>query len=375
MLVGRTAECALIDRLLVGARQGDSGALVLRGEPGIGKTAMLRYAIQQAHGMLVLRAQGVESESELPFAGLYDLLRPLLDRLDRLPEPQVAALASALAIGPPVAGDRFAVSAATLSLLAAAADDMPVLAVVDDAQWLDSSSAEALAFAARRLRAEQVVLMFGLRDTEVSVQALDGLGSLRLAGLGEDDAVRILAARQGPVARPVVVQLVRATAGNPLALVELPTLLTAPQLAGQEPLDDPLPVGETVQRVFLRRVAKLPIEVRRALVAAAASDTVALGPIVQAITALGGALADLEAAETARLVKLEEGQVVFRHPLVRSAVYQNAPAPMRRAAHRALAEAVSDASERRAWHLAAAAVGPDEEIARGLVRSCVGRGR
>jgi DNA-binding NarL/FixJ family response regulator len=368
MLVGRTVECAQIDRLLEGARQGESSTLVVRGEPGIGKTALLRYAVEHADGMVLLQTQGVESESELPFAGLSDLLRPLLDRLDRLPAPQAAALSGALAIGPSVAGDRFAVSAATLSLLAVAADDAPVLVLVDDAQWLDGSSAEALAFTARRLRAEGVVLLFGLRDAELTSQAFGALPHLRLSGLGEDDAVRLLAAHQKQVARDVAVELVRATAGNPLALVEVPVLLTARQLSGQEPLERPLPVGETVQRVFLRQVATLAIEARRALLVAAASDAVTVAPIAQAIAALGGGLADLEAAETTGLITLREGQVGFRHPLVRSAVYQGAPAPLRRAAHRALADTLPDEGiEARAWHLAAAAVGPDEEVAGALV--------
>jgi DNA-binding CsgD family transcriptional regulator/tetratricopeptide (TPR) repeat protein len=378
VLIGRNVERARIDRLLDGARQGDSGILVIRGEPGIGKTVLLQYAIGQANGMQVLHAQGVESESELPFAGLHELLQPLQDRLDRLPGPQASALASALAIGPPagaasdrasdgggeppVTGDRFAVSAATLSLLAVAAEGQPVLAVVDDAQWLDGSSAEALAFTARRLHAEGIVLLFGLRETEATTPALESLASLRLSGLADDDAIKVLAARQGPVARPIAARLVRATAGNPLALVELSSLLTGQQLSGREPLDDPLPVGEIVERVFLRRVATLPNEARRALVVAAASDAVALAPIMQAIAYLGGTLADLEAAEAAGLVKLEASRLAFHHPLVRSAVYQNAPAATRRAAHRALAEAVDDA-ERRAWHLAAATVGPDEKVA------------
>jgi DNA-binding CsgD family transcriptional regulator/tetratricopeptide (TPR) repeat protein len=382
VLIGRNVERARIDRLLDGARQGDSGVLVIRGEPGIGKTVLLQYAIGQAYGMRVLRAQGVESESELPFAGLHELLQPLQDRLDRLPGPQAVALASALAIEPPagaagggatdadidgggeppVAGDRFTVSAATLSLLAAAAEDQPVLAVVDDAQWLDGSSAEALAFTARRLHAEGIVLLLGLRETEATTSALESLASLRLASLADDDAIRLLATRQGAVARPIAAQLVRATAGNPLALVELSSLLTPQQLTGQEPLDDPLPVGATVERVFLRRVATLPSKARRALVVAAASDAVAVEPIIRAIRSLGGTLADLEAAEAAGLVKLEASRLAFHHPLVRSAVYQHAPAPTRRAAHRALAEAVADA-ERRAWHLAAATVGPDEQVA------------
>jgi predicted ATPase len=198
MLVGRSGECARIDHLLEAARHGESSSLVVRGEAGIGKTALRRYAMERATGMRLLRAQGVESESELPFAGLSDLLWPLLDHLDSLPGPQATALRGALAIGPPVAGDRFAVSAATLSLLAVSAEDAPVLAVVDDVQWMDGSSIEALGFAARRLRAEGVVLLIGLRDTEATVLAFSGLPDLRLSGLGEDDAVRLLAAGQQP---------------------------------------------------------------------------------------------------------------------------------------------------------------------------------
>ena len=193
MLLGREAECDALDRLLAAAREGKSGALVLRGEAGIGKSALCDYAVTRAQDMSVLRARGVESESELPFAGLADLLRPVLHRLDAVPEAQAEALAGALAIGPPVTGDRFRVCVATLTLLAAAAEERPVLAVVDDAQWLDASSTEALLFAARRLDAEGVALIFAVRDDELPALERAGLPQLRVGGIDRASADELLA--------------------------------------------------------------------------------------------------------------------------------------------------------------------------------------
>lgn len=368
MLVGRTSECAFIDATLTAARAGESRSVVIRGDAGVGKTTLLRYAADRAAGSLVLAARGVESESELPFSGLSDLLHPLIGRLSELPGPQAAALAGALSIGPPVAGDRFAVCAATLSLLSAAAGEGTVLVLLDDVQWMDGSSVEAFTFTARRLRAEGIAMLFALRDSDGVPAHLRGMPDFPLSGLAERDAAALLTAHaSGPVAPGVAARIAAATGGNPLALVELPRVLTGGQLAGEEPIKDPLPVGRTVEQVFLDRVNRLPTEVGRALVVAAAADTSALADVVTALTALGGTLVDLEAAETAGLISLDEGRISFEHPLVRSAVYHGASAAARRAAHRALADAVPAATQRRPWHLAAAASGPDERIAASLV--------
>ncbi|MBA3331251.1 MAG: ATP-binding protein [Actinobacteria bacterium] len=222
MLVGREQERQRLDELLQGLRRGRGGVLALIGEAGIGKTTLLRYAAERATGARVLTARGIESESELPFSGLFDLVRPLLDRIDRLPDAQGRALAAALAVGEPVAAERFAVAVATLSLLAAGADDAPIVAVVDDAQWLDASSLEAILFAARRLDAEAVLLLLAARS---DLPGLAGIEQLELTGL-EERAARVLVARGGvPVATPVAEALVRASRGNPLALVELSRLV------------------------------------------------------------------------------------------------------------------------------------------------------
>lgn len=344
----------------------------MRGEAGIGKTTLLRHAVKQAGDMLVLQTLGIESESEISFAGLSDLIRPLLGLLGKIPAPQAAALAGALAVGPPVSGSEFAIYAATLSILAEAAEESPVLVVVDDVQWLDGSSAEALMFTARRVRAEGIGLLFGLRDAEPASASFLGIPDLALSGLGEDDAIALLSSRAtGTIDPAVAVHLARATAGNPLALLELPTILSVGQLAGNEPIDDPLPVGRTVERVLLRRVSALPAATQRALLVPAASPAGTLEAIDWALKSLGNGLADLEPAETAGLISICESRFEFCHPLVRSAVYYGAPAATRRMVHRALADAfsklnLSQARERRAWHLAAATLVPDEHVAREL---------
>src|SRR4051794_14009234 len=368
MLVGREPECARIDRVLAEARRGVSGALAVHGEPGIGKSALLAYAIHRAEGMTVLRARGVESESELPFAGLGDVLRPLVDRLGAVPAPQAAAVRAALALGPPVIGDRFAVAAGTLSLLAAAAEDRPLLAAVDDVHWLDGPSREALLFAARRLQAEGVVLLLAGRDG-VGWLAGTELAEIRLGGLDERAAGELLAHHSH--ARPpaaVVQALCEATTGNPLGLVESCRLLDDAQLAGREPLPTPLPVSQSLERAFLGEVAQLPAPTRSALLVAALCESPALTEIDTALARLGLPTDALEAAEDRGLVRIDEAALRFRHPLVRAAVcHAGAPAERRRI-HRALAETLTEqrSCERHAWHLAAAATGPDEQVAAAL---------
>jgi DNA-binding CsgD family transcriptional regulator len=370
MLIGREEERARIDRLLESARSGRSGSLLLVGDPGIGKTALLDHVAAQATDMRVLRARGMESESDLLFAGLAELLAPLLPLLDEIPPPQATALRSVLALGPPSPHDRFAAYAGVLSVLAAAADGAPVVAMVDDASWLDSASWEALRFVARRLEVEGVVLLLAARADEPGVDEDPTMPVLRLAGLDVETA-RPLVARTGSAPPEEVVRhLVAATGGNPLAILEASTILTPGQLAGLEPVPDPLPVGEVVTAAFRRRVDRLPDDSRRALLVAAASHRGAMGEIGAALTSMGLNPAALDRAEDAGLVKVADGRLAFSHPLIRSAVYRSAGGPARREAHRALAEAA--APEERAWHLAEAATGPDEETARALEEVAAG---
>jgi hypothetical protein len=356
---------ARLAELLDAARQGRSGALVLRGEAGVGKSALLGWARAQASGFLVLSARGTQSEVELAYAGLADLLHPVLDRLDLLPPRQAAALAGALAIADAPAGERFAVASATLAMLDAASEAAPLLALVDDAHWLDAASAEALLFAARRVEAEGVLLLFAARRGDGSYPA-HGLDELPLGGLDRQQVAELLADRAGrPAAPHVVGDLAAQTGGNPLALLELAGLLTEGQLGGTEPLPDPLPAGASAERVFGRRVAALDPPARQALLLAAAGASDDVEAIWRAAGTLGLAPAGFEQAEAAGLLAIDAAGMSFRHPLVRSAAYGAAPPSQRRAAHRALADALVGTlvADRRAWHLAAAALGPDEDAA------------
>ena len=362
MLLGRTTECGRIDGLLERARGGESGVLVFRGDPGIGKTALLGYALEHAPGLTVLATRGVESEAELPFSALSELLEPLLGGVDRLPAPQAAALRSALALGPPVPGDAFAVVTGALNLLLEAAGERPLLVVVDDAHWLDAGSAETLLFAFRRLDADGLAVLVAVRDAEPSV--FDGVGfpELRLEGLDHVAAGELLAATPAGRAAPgVALSLVEATAGNPLALLELPALLDEAQLQGRSSLPDPLPVAPSLRRAFELRLSALPSETQSALLVAASSHSDALSPVLGALGVLGLAEETLEAAERAELVSLLDRRFAWRHPLLRSTSYYRASTFERRAAHAALAS-VSTGVE-RAWHLSDATLGPDETVA------------
>ncbi|HEV7773841.1 MAG TPA: LuxR family transcriptional regulator [Conexibacter sp.] len=368
MLVGREREWERIGELLDRARLGRSGALLLHGEAGIGKTALLDHAAATAaEDMQVVRAVGVESEAELEFSGLLELCRPLAARLDAIPARQAETLRGALGLGPTAAGsDRFTIGAATLSLLAATAEDAPLLALVDDVQWLDRSSQDALVFAARRLQADRVVLLFARRDGEARSFEAAGLETLALGGLADEAAEALLAA--SGVSPRVAAQLHAATGGNPLALRELPGLLSAAQLAGSEPLTDPLPISGGVKQAFAQQAAALGPHAQTVLLVAAVATTPAAEPVLRALAALdaGDGLAE---AEDAGLLAVADARIAFRHPLVRSAIHQAASPSDLRAAHRALADALGDpaAADQRAWHLAAAAVGPDEQIAAALV--------
>jgi DNA-binding CsgD family transcriptional regulator len=356
MLLGRERERQALAGLLADARDGRSGVLAFVGEPGIGKSALLDAAAAAAYEMRVLRARGIESEAQVPFGGLLELLRPALSVLDAIPRPQAAALEGALALRPGSAQDRFAVGAATLSLLAAYAEDEALLVLVDDAHWLDGSSAEALLFAVRRLVADPIAVVLAARGDEPSL--LDGadLPVLQLEGLDRAAAGELV----GAVAPEVADRLYRATAGNPLALIELAS--EAGQ-ADPSPLDAPLPISTSVARSFLRRSATLSDHARRGLLLAAASGSGDLTVLARA----GLRVDDLAEAERAGLVRLAGGQLEFRHPLARSAVYGEAAPEERRAAHRALADALPDRDvDRRAWHLASAAIGPDEAASAAL---------
>ena len=364
-MIGRERECARLDGLLGDVRDGHGRALVLRGDPGIGKTALLEYATERAEGFRVLRAVGVESESKLAFSGLHQLLLPVLGELDQVPEAAAEALSRSLALAAPGEVNPFLAYAAVLQLLAAAAERDPILAVLDDAHWLDPASAEAITFAARRLEAESVAVLFGVREGEATRLDTRGIPDVRVEGLGAEAAHDLLSgAEGGSIAAGVAGRLVDATAGNPLALLEIPRTLSAAQRSGKESLDDPLAVGESVERAFLSRARSLSPEAGEALLVAAASDT---GDLAAIARACGGSAASLDEAEAAGLVQARGGELSFRHPLVRSAVYSAATAGARREAHLALADAFgAEDADRRAWHLGEAAVGPDDEVAAAL---------
>jgi DNA-binding CsgD family transcriptional regulator len=361
MLLGRDRERHAIEQALADAREGRSRVLALVGEPGIGKSALLDDAATLAAGMRVLRARGVGTEAQIPFAALFELLRPALDSLDALTPRQAAALESALALRPAQAEDRFAVGAATLSLLAAYAEEQPLLVLVDDVQWLDGSSADALLFAVRRLLAEPIAVLLAAREGEPSLLDEARLPTLALAGLDADAAAALV----GRAGREVASRLHRETGGNPLALLEL-----ARARLPEVPPVGPVPVVTSVARAYAERAAALPERTRTALVLAAATDRGSLALLARAGTRLGVAVADLDPAEESGLVALAGDRVEFRHPLARSAIYAAAPREQRRRVHRVLARELPDAdADRRAWHLAAAAAGPDDTASSALAQA------
>jgi DNA-binding CsgD family transcriptional regulator len=372
VLLGREHERAAIEGLVEDARSGRSRALVIRGEAGIGKSALLGYAFECAEEMRVLHARGIESEAELAFSGLLELSRPVLDRLEELPARQALALRTAFALEAATAVDRFAISAATLGLIGTAAEKTPLLIAVDDAHWLDSASLDALVFTARRLEADEVAFVFAVREGEGAFPA-GVFEELVLEGLDAKAATKLLESASPARVDPGVAQeLYALTRGNPLALVELPRALSPAQLAGSEPLDDPLHVGTRVERLFARRAAALGERSRHALIVAAASNSEEIEPTAKALTLLSLDLAELDAAEAADLIRFDRHRLAFRHPLVRAGVYHSAAPSERRAAHAALAEALTGQAryaEQRAWHLASAALGPDEQVAAALERA------
>jgi DNA-binding CsgD family transcriptional regulator/tetratricopeptide (TPR) repeat protein len=355
MLVGRDTEIAALDGLLEAARTGRSGALLLRGEAGIGKTALLDHAVSTATGFEVLRATGIESEAELPYATLHQLLRPLADRIDRLADPQARALRGALGLADEGDVDRFLVGVGTLTLLADAAEEQPVVAVLDDAAWFDRASCDALAFAARRLHAEGLVLLFAVRDAPGRSFALPGVEELHVGRLADGDARRLLGNGVEPSRREDV--LARA-AGNPLALLELGRPEADGRAAGAE-------------QAFAGRIADLPDATQALLLLAAADGTQSLAVIGAAARKLSLDATALEPAELEGLVLVADGAIEFRHPLVRSAAYRGASFARRARAHLALAGALEgeENADRRAWHRAAAVLGPDEQAADDLERT------
>jgi DNA-binding CsgD family transcriptional regulator len=362
VLAGRDSERAAIAALLDAARSGSGGALVVRGVAGAGKSTLLAEALPT--DLTVLRTSGVESESPLAFAALQRLLWPLRSRIGGLPAPQQTALRAALgeAEGD---GDRFLAFLGTLSLLADAADERPVVAIVDDAHWLDDASAAALLFVARRLQAERVALLFAARDGDVRRFEADDLPSVVLGGMAGPDADTLLSPA-GVVDPAVRDELIANTGGNPLALVELAAVLTADQLAGRVPLPTPLPLTGGVERGFLDRYRRLPESAQRFLLVAAADDTGRLTVVRDAAEALHAGDDALDAVERAGLLRVDGDALSMYHPLVRSAVYRAATSAQRRAAHRALADVLTIDPDRHAWHLAAATDRPDETVVAAL---------
>ncbi len=374
MLAGRREERARIDTLIAGVRAGRGGALALLGDPGIGKTALLDYARATAQAVGVVATKGVESEFEVPFAGLVEVLRPLLGRLSRLPESQAGVVRTMLALGPPRPFDRLAAGASVLALLAAAGEEQPLLVLVDDAHWLDTASGEALLFAAGRLSADPVVVMFASRDGRPTPFEGAGIQTVRLTGLDREDAARLVEGRVPPVAVDRIVEL---TCGNPLALLELPATLSQEQLLSRAPPGQPLRLSDGIERAFADRAVLLGEQICRAVLVAAADESGSLETVAAALAALGGDMDQLRAAEDAGLLSLDGPTLSFRHPLVRAAVYQRAAPSQRREVHRALADALEGDDFRRAWHAGAAATGYDADAAsalRAMAEICRARG-
>ena len=358
-LYGREREIAALCGLVDGVRDARSGVLVLRGEAGIGKSALLGEALGGASDMRVLRAAGIETEAELAFAGLHQLVRPVQSLLSELPPLQAAALRAALGFGRRHGGDRFLIGAGLLELLAAAAEERPLLCVIDDAHWLDGASADALTFAARRLHAEQVAMIFAARDETGHAFESTSLPELRVGELDPRAAEALLEARaEQPVPPHLRDQLLERAHGNPLALLELPF-----EGSGLEPGQ----LSPAIADAFLARTRSLPDSAQLLLLLAAADDTGDPATVLRAASFLQIAETETETLENAGLLRVTAGGVEFRHPLVRAAVRDAAPFSQRQAVHLALAETLDD--DRRAWHQAAALLRPDEGVADALERS------
>src|ERR1700733_9464406 len=372
-LFGRTAELEILRRLIADARRGRSAVLVMRGEPGIGKTELLRHLIAEVPGFGVARVAGVESEVVLPFAGLHQLCAPMLGRLGSLAEPQRRALSVAFGLASGDSPDRLMVALAVLSLIAEISEKRPMLCVVDDTQWLDQASAQVLGFVARRLLAESIALVFAVRTPDPGAAAPDhlaGLPELRLGGLDEQSARALLATViSGPLDESVRARILEETHGHPLALLELYRGRSPADLAGGFALPDAGDLPRRIEDQEAARLGELPGEMQRLVLLAAADPVGDPALIFRAARVLGLDTGAVNLAATADLLEFR-ANVRFRHPLVRSAAYRAAAADDRRAVHAALA-AVTDPladPDRRAWHLAHATAGPDEAGAEALIR-------
>jgi DNA-binding CsgD family transcriptional regulator len=369
-LRGRRWECDTLDRLLVDARTGHSRVLVVRGDAGIGKTALLEYLHGRAAGYRAARSAGIESEMELAYAGLHQLCAPFLDRFECLPGPQRAALETAFGLNEGEPPDRFLVGLAVLTLLAGIAEEQPLVCLVDDAQWLDRVSAQTVAFVARRLLAEPIALVIAVREPS-SETDLSGLPDLTVRGLSDNDArALLLQALHVPLDAAVCDRIIAESRGNPLALLELPRTWPTVDLAGGFGTPDTQPLASRIEEGYARRLHSLPSDTQLLLLAAAADPIGDATLLWRAAGRLGLGADPAAAAETTGLIQFGP-RIRFRHPLVRSAVYRSAAPPDRRAVHLALAEATDPIvdPDRRAWHLAAAAPGPDEHVAFELERS------
>jgi DNA-binding CsgD family transcriptional regulator len=371
-LRGRAEEQQVLSSLLERARAEGSGVLVLRGPEGIGKSALLADTVARAEGMRVLQAVGVESESGLAFSGLHQLLRPLEDLIPRLPGPQTNALGGALGLSSVGGDDLFLVGAAVLTLLATAAEAEPLLCVIEDAQWLDAASLVAITFAARRLQAERVAMLFAARGCDGVDSVVTKLPELRLKGLDAEASAALIADEATtPLAPEVLNRIIASAEGNPLVLLEILVALSDAQRAGREQLPDLLPLTARLEEAFSSRAANLSADDQLLLLVAAADSTGEAAVVLRAARTLGVRAADFETAEAAGLLELSEDRVKFMHPLVRSALYQRASFGQRQQAHNALAEIFAQDGEDdlHAWHRAAATLGPDDAVAAELERS------
>lgn len=363
-ILGRESEQERIDALLRTARDAAGGVLLLRGEPGMGKSSLLEEAARRADDLRVLTARGLETETHLPFAALARLLAPVVDERRKLPDAQRVALESGLALGTPAPADRFAICAATLGLLRGLAEPTPLLVLIDDAHWLDAATADCIGFVARRVDQLRLALLLAARREDAIARGLGDLPELEIGALDDPTSDRFLRARLPELAAPVRRQVAAAAGGNPLALLEIAQSLSPEARRGEAPLPDPLPAFGRIGSIFSRRFESLGEEARRCLLFAAAAGDGDVAPVLAACRAAGLDPLRLEEAEVAGLVRLGDGRFSFVHPLARSSAYHAAAAPSRREAHRGLAAALG--RERGAWHLSAAAIGPDEEAASAL---------
>ena len=364
-LLGRESETRVLAGLLDHV-DGSGGALVVSGEPGIGKSALLLAASRRASDrqMLVLTATGVQTEARLPFAGLHQLLQPVLGELGRLAAPQRDAMLTAFGLTDAAAPDLFLTALAALNLLAESAAGAPVLVVAEDAQWLDHSTSDALTFVARRLEFEPIVLLAAIRDGFESPFNAAGLPALHLEALPAPAAAALLDSRAPGLPEPVRERLLDEAAGNPLALLELPAALA--DLGGDARLPAWLPLTTRLERAFAARVSDLPAPTRTALLVAALNDSPLLSEVLEAVSELGDAglsVDVLEPAVAARLVEIGDTEFRFCHPLMRTAIRHDASISQRHAAHAALATVLASQPERRVWHRAASVIGPDEQVA------------